>query len=464
MKLYNSLTRKIEDFKPINPPSVGVYTCGPTVYNYATIGNWRTYLLSDFLIRTLKYLGFNPKHVMNITDVGHLAGDGDLGVDKVEKAARRVGKTAWEIAAFYTKDFLEGIRKLNLIKPDILPKATDHIGEQINLIKAIERKGLTYKISDGIYFDVLSFEKKGAKYGALSTLDRIKEGARVKRNLEKRDARDFALWKFSPKDVKRHMEWESPWGKGFPGWHIECSAMSMKYLGEQFDIHLGGEDLRSTHHPNEIAQSEAATGKKPFVKYWMHGAFLKIDKKKMSKSLGNLYTLADLERNSFNALDFRYLCLMTHYRKSLNFTWDGMKASQKSLARLRDFISLPSGPSVSKDLSKYRKDFITAISDDLNLAKSLAVVWSLVGAANGGEVKKSEAIAQILDFDQVLGLELRKKEEVEYPEKIRKLLRDRQKAKDIQDYSQADKIRSKIESYNYRVIDTVGSTKLIPNN
>ena len=277
MKLYDSLSRRKKKFIPIDKDLVGIYTCGPTVYNFLQIGNWRTYVLGDVIVRSLKYLGFNTKYVMNITDVGHLVSDGDEGEDKLEKGAKREGKTAWDVADMYTKDFRQGMHRMGLLKPEVLAKATSHIKEQIDLVEKLEKKGFAYKTSDGMYFDTQEFEKQGNKYGELSTLDQIQEGARVEINKEKKNERDCALWKFSPEGKKRDMEWESPWGKGFPGWHIECSAMSMKYLGEKFDLHVGGEDLRSTHHPNEIAQSEGATGKKPFVKCWIHGAFLLVD-------------------------------------------------------------------------------------------------------------------------------------------------------------------------------------------
>ncbi|MDQ7021907.1 MAG: hypothetical protein Q9M91_08985 [Candidatus Dojkabacteria bacterium] len=279
IRFYNSLGREVQDFKEINDGKVGIYTCGPTVYSYVTIGNWRTYTLSDFLVRTLEFLGYEVKHVMNITDVGHLTGDNEgdssTGEDRMEKAERKEGKTAWEIAKFYAEDFINGMKQMNFNLPDVLPRATEHIEEQIEQVQEIIDKGFTYETSDGIYFDTKKFEDAGHKYGELSNLDKIREGARVAINPEKKNPRDFALWKFSPKDKKRHMEWDSPWGIGFPGWHIECSAMSMKYLGEQFDIHVGGEDLMSTHHPCEIAQAEAAKDVK-FVNYWIHGAFYKL--------------------------------------------------------------------------------------------------------------------------------------------------------------------------------------------
>src|SRR3989344_3926891 len=339
MKIYNSLSRKIEEFQPIVPTKVGVYTCGPTVYDYLTIGNWRTYTLGDLLVRTLTFFGYQVTYVMNITDVGHLTGDNlgdaDMGDDRMENSAKREGKTAWEVAAFYTNDFLESFSKPNLTQPERFSKATDHIQEQIDLVQAIEKRGFVYRIDDGVYFDTAAYEAVGNRYGELSTLDAIKEGARVQPNPRKKNPRDFALWKFSPERSRRDMEWPSPWGKGFPGWHIECSARSMKYLGDQFDVHVGGEDLKSTHHPNEIAQSEAATGKKPFVKYWVHGAFLLVDGGRMGKSLGNAYTLADIAKRGFTPMDLKYFYFTGHWRKQLNFTWEALASAAEALGRMK---------------------------------------------------------------------------------------------------------------------------------
>ena len=331
LKIFNSLSRQIEEFKPLNSSFVGFYTCGPTVYSFAHIGNFRTYITADLLIRVLKYNGYEVKYIMNLTDVGHLtgdnSGDADTGEDRMEKTAKKEGKTAWEVAEFYTQAFLNDYKALRLIEPEQFVKATDHIKEQIGLICILEEKGYAYKISDGIYFDTSKFKN----YGQLSSLDQIREGARVEINPEKKNPRDFALWKFSfpegrPFDSARddeaslrQMECDSPWGIGFPGWHIECSAMSMKYLGETFDIHVGGMDIKETHHPNEIAQSEAATGKK-FVNYWVHGAFILVNGEKMSKSKGNLYRVYDLEKEGYDPMSLRYLYLQTHYRKAVSYT------------------------------------------------------------------------------------------------------------------------------------------------
>lgn len=464
MKLYNSLTRKIEDFEPINPPNVGVYACGPTVYAYVTIGNWRTYALGDLLARALRYLGYEPNYIMNITDVGHLTGDNlgdaDMGEDRMEQAAKREKKTAWDIAKFYTDDFLAGYEKLNLFPPKKFTKATDHIQEQIDLIKKIETAGFVYKIADGIYFDVKNYEKAGNKYGELSTLDKIKEGARVETNPEKKDPRDFALWKFYLAAAKRQMEWDSPWGKGFPGWHIECSAMSMKYLGEQFDIHIGGEDLKSVHHPNEIAQSEAATDKKPFVKYWLHGAFLLADGGRMGKSLGNAYTLHDIKKKGLDPLSLKYFYLTGHYRKQLNFTWEALEAANNAYQKLKNHVveilltSDVNNPRyrMSGGAEKFKKDFLGAVSDDLQAPKALAILWEALKS----DLQPSEKLDLLLDFDKVFGFGLDKieaKQEI-IPDEILKLVQEREEARKSEDFKKSDELRKIINKKGYDIKDT----------
>ncbi len=457
MKLYNSLTRQIETFKPRQGNRVGVYTCGPTVYDTAHIGNFRTYTLADILIRTLRYLNYQVTYVMNLTDVGHLTGDnqGDpsVGEDRLEKGARREGLSAWDIANKYAQEFIDHMNQLNLTKPDYLVKATEHIEDQINLIKDLEKRGLTYRTSDGIYFDVQKFESLGYQYGQLSTLDQRKGGARVKLNPEKKDIRDFALWKFSPKNVKRQMEWDSPWGVGFPGWHIECSAMSMRYLGSQFDIHIGGEDLRSTHHPNEIAQSEGATGKKPFVRYWVHIAFLLVDGGRMGKSLGNAYTLNDLNQKGFDPLALRYFYLTGHYRKQENFTWQALEASAKALKRLRNFYqTLPQNPSPPKDktwLSRFR----SALADDLNTPEALAVVWEVTKDDHLSNQDKSWLLT---NFDQVLGLKLNQSPHTslqKLPTHIQKLIQKRNQLRKAKRYQEADEIRLQLQQLGYELKD-----------
>jgi len=466
--IYNSLTRQKEEFVPIqidpkDPKKVGVYTCGPTIYDYPTIGNWRTYTLADITSRILRFNGYKVFHVMNMTDVGHLTGDnlGDAstGEDRMLKAALRENKTAWDIAKFYGDDFIDSFKDLNIIKPDVIAKPTDHISEQIELIKQIEAKGFTYKTSDGIYFDVIAYEKTGNKYGELSTLDVRKEGARVEPNPEKKDPRDFALWKFSYPKEKRHMEWDSPWGRGFPGWHIECSAMSMKYLGDQFDIHLGGEDLRSTHHPNEIAQSEAATDHKPFVKYWIHGAFLLVDGGRMGKSLGNAYNLHDIKARGISPLALRYFYLSGHYRKQINFTWEALEGAATSLQRLADRVrpDVGSNPTSGRTLQK----FLSAINDDINMPQALAVAWEV---AESKALSTQEKSSLLIKFDEVLGLGLKDfskaSTKIEIPENVQILLNKRQDLRNQKKFDEADKVREEIEKLGYEINDTEGGVSV----
>ena len=466
----NSLSGKKEKFEAIKPPCVGIYTCGPTVYDYPTIGNWRTYILSDLIVRILKYNGYQIDYVMNFTDVGHLtgdnSGDADTGEDRLEKAAKRERKTAWDVANYYIKDFKESFAKLNLTPPKIFCRATEHIGEQIVLIKKLEEKGLTYKIDDGIYFDVSRYEKLGNQYGELSTLDKIKAGARVETNPQKKDPRDFALWKFSSKDKKRDMEWDSPWGIGFPGWHLECSAMSMKYLGERFDIHIGGEDLRSTHHPNEIAQSEGATEKKPFVKYWIHGAFLLVDGKRMGKSVGNAYNLHDIEEKKFNSLDLRYFYLTGHYRKQINFTREALNSAKTALLKLRELLKGYKKEDRRTTLSQekldktnqFRIQFDKAISDDLNMPQALSTIWEVV-KSNIPDYDKYDLVES---FDEVLGLNLNKISDTEYSvsSEAKELVNQRVKLREMGKFDEADEIRKEIEKLGYRIEDTDKGPKI----
>ena len=455
MRIFNSLTRKVEEFAPMHPPVVKMYTCGPTVYSYPTIGNWRTYVTSDLIVRALKYLDYKVDFVMNLTDVGHLtgdnSGDADTGEDRLEKAAKKERKTAWEIAKFYSEDFEGGFSKLNLIKPMIFSKATEHIKEQVELIGEIEEKGFAYKIADGVYFDVAGYERAGNTYGELSNLDEIKKGARIEVNQEKKDPRDFALWKFSPGGEKRQMEWESPWGVGFPGWHIECSAMSMKYLGEQLDVHVGGEDLKSTHHPNEIAQSEAVTGKKPFCRYWVHGAFLLVDGGRMGKSEGNAFTLADIESRGYSPLALRYFYLTGHYRKQINFTWESLGAAAKAMEKLSDLVAGWKGAN-GTECPEFEERFREAIEDDLNMPEALAVVWELAKSDYPDGAKR----ASLLKFDEVLGLGLGKvksqKSKGESGE-IKKLLEQREALRREKRFAEADAVREEIEKLGHRVED-----------
>lgn len=467
MRLYNSLTKDIEEFKATGNP-VGLYTCGPTVYDYVTIGNWRTYILGDIVHRVLKYNGFDVNYVMNLTDVGHLTGDNlgdaDTGEDRMEKAKKREGKDAWQVAQFYIDDFLASYKDLNLLSPKTFARATEHIIEQIDLIKKLEEKELTYKIDDGIYFNTVAFEQKGYKYGELSNLDKIKAGARVEFNQQKKNPRDFALWKFSPKDEKRDMEWESPWGVGFPGWHIECSAMSMNYLGEQFDIHVGGEDLKSTHHPNEIAQSEGATDKAPFVKCWMHGAFLQVDGGKMGKSLGNAYSLHDVVEKGFSPMALRYFYFSSHYRSSLNFTWEALEAAQNAYNRLVVHVENLGEESGEID-STYVDSFNDFINNDLEISRALALVWTLL---KDDSVEDSKKLATIALFDQVLGLELietsRKNKNQQLPNEVEELASKRHLARENKDWSLSDSLREDIEKLGYEVKDLPSGEQMIRKN
>ncbi|MDO8503461.1 MAG: cysteine--tRNA ligase [bacterium] len=469
MYLYNSLTRKKEEFVALNPQSVGMYTCGPTVYDYASIGNFRTYVTSDILRRVLTANGYQVKSVMNITDVGHLTGDNlgdaDTGEDRIEKSAKKEGKTAWDIAKFYTDAYLTDAKKLNILSPHVLAKATGHIEEQIQLIKTLEEKGFTYQTSDGVYFETKVFEEKtGKRYGELSTLDRIKEGARVEKNPEKRNPRDFALWKFSPPEEKRQMEWESPWGMGFPGWHLECSAMSMKYLGESFDIHVGGEDLRQTHHPNEIAQSEGATGK-TFVQIWIHAAFLTVDGKRMGKSLGNVYTVSDVEKKGFDPMSLRYLYLTSHYRDPLNFTWESLAGAQTALGRLRaQYLELSTqeertvlSEEKQAKIDEFRAKFLAAVNDDLNTPQAIAVLWDTLKS----NVPSPDKYDLLLYFDEVLGLDVGKVSKVpKVPKAVMELVGEREKARKAGDFKRADELRVAIKEMGYTVDDTEEGPKV----
>ena len=456
LNLYNSLTRKIEEFVPINPNLVTMYTCGPTVYGYVTVGNYRTYTFADFLYRVLQYQKYNVKYVMNLTDVGHLTGDNegdaDVGEDKLEKAAEKEGKSATEIADFYIEDFLKGFRALNLLKPHKFTRATEYISQQIDLVKTLEKKGYAYKITDGIYFDTSKFKD----YGALSGLrpGEIKEGARVAINKEKKNPTDFALWKFSPENSTRWQEWDSPWGKGFPGWHLECSTMCIAELGETVDIHLGGEDLKMIHHQNEIAQSEAATGKK-FVNYWIHGAFLKVDNGRMSKSLGNAYTLDDIKAKGFTPLDLRYFYLSAHYRSTLNFTWEALTASRVALKRLYNILS--GYKEINGNLST---DFIfrfeESILNDLNMPKAVSVMWDLIRS----DLPEGDKVQTLIHFDQVFGLDLQEYVGYEIPQEVIDLATTREQYRRSGIWDKADMIRRQIEGKGFEVEDQLNSFKL----
>ena len=462
--LTNSLTRKKEKFEPITPPHVGMYTCGPTVYYYPQIGNWRTFIFEDVLRRVLEYTGYQVTHVMNVTDVGHLTGDNlgdaDLGEDRMEKAAKREGKTAWNIANYYIKDFIESREKLAILEPTFFVRATDHIKEQIELIERLEKEGLAYVTKMGVYFDVLKYPSYG-KLGGQKMIDkRVATREELKEDSEKINPFDFALWKFSVPGEKRHMEWDSPWGRGFPGWHIECSAMSMRYLGESFDIHTGGVDHIAIHRTNERAQSEGATGK-PLAKYWLHGEFLKVDGGRMGKSLGNAYTLQDIEKKGYEPLVLRYLYLTAHYRDSLNFTWDSLSAAQIALQNLRAQVQAAriqtARTSLSEEKQKkiddYTLRFHEALNDDLNTPRALAVLWEVLKSNIPSEDKYDLA----LSFDEVLGLrlnEVTQAEEIEIPEKVQGLIKERIRVRDSGDFKKADDLRKEVLEIGYIVEDT----------
>lgn len=448
LKVYNTLTRRKEEFVPLNDKVVTMYSCGPTVYSYAHIGNMRAYLFMDSVRRTLKYNGYKLKGVMNITDVGHLLSDGDDGEDKMEKASKEQQKSVYEIAAIYTDAFMKDLAKLNIGKPEIIAIATDHINDMIKYVEALVEKGYGYETSDGIYFDISKFRE----YGKLSGLDLEgqRAGARVDVNDEKRNPADFALWKKAPKE--HIMQWESPWGMGYPGWHIECSAMSRKYLGDTFDIHTGGVDHIPVHHENEIAQSEALVGHKT-VDYWMHVEFMQVDGGKMSKSLKNTYTVSELEQKGYSAMAFRYFCLNTHYRKKLNFTFEGMDAAKTAYNRLLAAVhSHKGGKSFDEEaVKKYDELFTEAINDDINIPLGLGVLWNML------KEKPSQAIYDLaMKFDKVLGLALDTEpapEKVEAPEEVIKLAELRLKARKDKDWAQSDVLREQISNLGYQIID-----------
>lgn len=459
MQLYNTLTGKKETFRPIKENFAGIYTCGPTVYNFAHIGNMRTYIFEDVLQRVFSFIGYETRRVMNITDVGHLTSDSDEGEDKMEVGARREGKTAREIADFYSDAFFRDFKSLNCVMPDVLAKATDHIKEMIDLVKKIEERGYAYKISDGIYFDTAKLPDYG-KLAGKKFMGGIKEGARVQCNPEKRSPADFALWKFSPAGQKRQMEWDSPWGRGFPGWHIECSAMSMKYLGKRFDIHCGGTDHITIHHTNEIAQSESATGKK-WVNYWLHGEFLIMDKNsKMSKSADNFITVSTLSRRGIDPLAYRYLCYSAHYRKQLEFSLDSLKSAGKSLDKLRGMVAehkKASGKAASVKGKDYRKEFENALVDDLNMPKALSVLWETL---KNPLISENEKYSFSVECDRVLALDIEKEEQpAEIDAENLRLIKRRETARKEKNFGEADEIRRVLREKGIFLEDTPSGTK-----
>ncbi len=454
--LYNTLTRKKEEFKPINEGFVGIYCCGPTVYDYAHIGNMRTFIFEDILRRVFLYNGYKVKHVMNITDVGHLVSDADEGEDKLMKALRREGKkptvkAMMELAERYTNAFFDHSKKLNMMKPDVIPKATEHVQDMVDLTKRIEENGYTYKTSVGLIYNTAKF-KNYTKLGRLK-LKAQRAGARAKVDEERRNPSDFALWITNqPKHV---MQWDSPWGRGFPGWHIECSAMSMKYLGEQFDIHCGGIDHIAVHHTNEIAQSEGATGKK-WVNCWLHGEFLVLKKDKMSKSKGTFVKTSDIVERGFDPLAYRYLCLTAHYRSKLVFSWENMEKAQQSYNSLKNRVSLArdeKGKSNEGLRKRFEKEFLDGINNDMNMPRALAVLWGALKS----ELSGPEKIELVERFDSVLGLNLLKEEKL--PKGAAELIEKREDARKRQDWDKADKLREKLKEIGVVVEDTPKGTK-----
>ncbi len=438
LKVYNTLGRKKEVFKPIKKGEVGMYVCGPTIYNYVHIGNLRAYIFADILKRYLKFKGFNVKEVMNLTDVD----------DKTIRDSQKSGKSLKEFTKVYEKAFLDDINAINVETPEVMPKATEHIEEMVAIVKKLLEKGIAYKAENGIYFSI----KKFKDYGKLSKIKvkELKEGAsdRVSKDeYDKESVNDFALWKFYDKK-DGDVFWDTEIGKGRPGWHIECSAMSSKYLGERFDIHTGGVDLIFPHHENEIAQSEASSGKKPFVKYWIHNEWVLVDGKKMSKSLGNFYKLKDIINKGFSPMDLRYLYLTKNYREQINFTWENLEASKNALQRLKNIIA---GLKDNKKINKnYLGEFEKAMDDDLNVPEALQVLWKLVRDENA-----EGKIQTIKEMDKIFGLKLLEKEKIKIPAEVSKLVKEREEARKNKDFKKSDELREKITKRGYQIEDTI---------
>jgi cysteinyl-tRNA synthetase len=460
MKIYfkNTLSKKIEKFKSIQRRSVGMYHCGPTVYNKAHIGNLSAYIFADVLRRLFTEQKYSVKQIINITDVGHLTDDGDLGDDKVEKAAKDSGKKATEITSEITELFLNDLKKLNIeIDKIIFPKVTDHIEEQIELIQKLEAKGFTYRTTDGIYFNTAKFKGYGILGGI--NIEGLKAGARIEKSSEKMNKTDFALWKFSELGEKRQQEWESPWGVGFPGWHIECSALSRKYLGETFDIHTGGIDHIPTHHNNEIAQSEAAF-EKPLANYWLHVNHIMLNGTKISKSTGNVVYVDDFIAKNISPVVFRYWFLTSHYSTSANFTWESMESSQKAFEKLRNFIkeNIPNNSKISK---KYYKKALAELNHDLGTAEAIAVIWELI---KDKKIKTEIKVATILKIDEILGLNLKNEKgiiEQNIPIEVIELAQKRHTTRIQKNYRKSDEIRNEIEKLGFLIVDKGSEYKII---
>ncbi|WP_346890614.1 cysteine--tRNA ligase [Clostridium sp. UBA3887] len=459
--LYNTMTRNKEEFIPANKNKVGMYTCGPTVYNYAHIGNLRTYIFEDALKKSLEYVGYKVKHVMNVTDVGHLQSDGDEGEDKMALGASREHKTVWEIAKFYEDAFFEDCKKLNVKKPTVVCRATEHIEDMIKFVQKLEERGYTYESNGNVYFEIDKFEDY-TKLANLS-IDELEAGSRIEIDPNKKNPLDFVLWFTNSKFSNQIMQWDSPWGRGFPGWHLECSTMSIKYLGENIDIHCGGIDHIPVHHTNEIAQSEAALGHK-WVNYWVHGEFLVLDGGKMSKSSGDFLTVSKLEEEGFNPLDYRYFCLQSKYRKQLVFSFESLKDAQNGYKALKKKIgtiltNIDETNNINKELiSGYQEKFKTQISDDLNIANAFTVLNEVI---KDGELNNKEKAFLIEDFDKVFSLNLMtiEKEAIEVDEKlINHLIEERNIARKEKNYKRSDEIRAQLLEMNIEVLDSKEGT------
>lgn len=466
MNLYNTASRKIEEFKPLNPPEVTFYSCGPTVYDFTHIGHLRTYVNNDVLKRALRFLGYKVKHVMNITDVGHLTGDSDEGEDKIEKGAVKRGTTVWELARVYTDYFISSIDDMNILRPDVFSSATQHIPEFIEMIKVLESKGFTYETGEAVYFDISKFKNYGKLSGQKleDKMTAVRKEVRI--DAGKKNSADFALWFKATGRFKDHtMRWPSVWGEGFPGWHIECSAMCMKYLGETVDIHAGGIDHIPVHHENEIAQSEAATGKQ-FVRYWFHNDFLLVDGQKMSKSLGNFYTIDDIKNSPTGPMALRLLFLQTHYRQIMNFTWESLSATSNAynklvnhICELKQEVNKPTyDVGLEEGAKTYRQKFIDAISDDIQAPKAVAVLWEIVKS----NISAEEKLNLIFEIDEVLGLNLKNASlvTVEIPEEIKRLVQERESARLAKDFQKSDELRKIINEKGYEIKDTDGGSKI----
>jgi len=454
LRVFNSLSKKKEKFIPIEKGKAKIYTCGPTVYDYVHIGNLRTFIVSDIIKRTLKFNGYKVQHVMNITDVGHLTSDADAGEDKLVVAAKKSKKSVWELAKFYTNEFKKNVDSLNIQPSDKLPKATGHIKEQIAMIRKLESKGFAYVSGGNVYFDTSQLKQYGKLGGIVDTGE-----SRVDEDKNKRNPHDFVLWFTKSKFQDQDMKWDSPWGKGYPGWHIECSAMASKYLGNHFDIHMGGEDLAHIHHNNEIAQSESALDISPWVNYWIHSAFLvNKDNSKMSKSKGNILTLDSIKENGYHPLDYRYLTLGTHYRKQLLFSESGLESAKNARSKLNQFVAkIKTTPGKILDGEEYLTHFEEALNDDFNTPKALSVLSKLI---KDERLSDSEKYSLILEFDGVFGLNLSGIGK-EIPQKIISLAEQREKLRSEKKYNESDKVREKIEKQGYIVLDEIDGYRII---